>query len=233
MNVAGTVIAEKRDTTYEKIETLFDRDPADMRHVIFGQFRDPAFALINTWMVTEKIHGTNVRVILEDGQVRIGGKTDDAAMPLFLLDAIKGLLPAETVVGAFAEGAYAVLYGEGYGPKIQKGGGSYRSDPSFRLFDVMVWGDDGRGGEKWWWLNWPSVVDIATKLAIETVPVLARSANLEEALSFVERPSTVALAENDPVGQHPQEGIVARTEPLLFTRRGRRLIWKLKARDLV
>ncbi|GAF90713.1 unnamed protein product, partial [marine sediment metagenome] len=43
-------------------------------------------------------------------------------------------------------------------------------------------------------------------------------------------PSTVAQREGGKE-HYPIEGIVARTKPLLFTRRGDRLIWKLKVKD--
>lgn len=228
-------------TEYPKIETLFNRNPEDMKHVIVGQLRDPAFGLVDKWLVTEKIDGTNVRIIYENGEVRIGGKTDNASMPLFLLDVLNAAFTAERFdeiwPTADAPGDLGdivpprvVLYGEGYGPRIQKGGGNYRSDPAFRLFDVRVWGDDSRGGGKWWWLDWPNVEDVANKLGIATVPVLAENATLDYAAEFVNTRSVVASLESASIIDH--EGIVCRTVPLLFNRRGHRVMWKLKGRDL-
>ena len=67
-----------------------------------------------------------------------------------------------------------LLFGEGYGPKIQ-GGGKYREDQSFVLFDVKV-GD--------WWLNREAVDDVAEKLDIESVPVIGHG-TLQDAIDIV------------------------------------------------
>lgn len=204
---------------YPKIETLFVRDTKTFK--VTNVLRLPEFDLVKRWLATEKIDGTNVRVFFEvGGQVRFGGKTDNAQMPTFLLSHLQDTFPLELFGVAFDEGAVGVLYGEGYGPKIQKGGGNYRDNVSFRLFDVRV-GD--------WWLNWDDVEDVAYKLGIQTVPVLTRGVSLEDAVGVLRVHSEVAAVEanNDII----QEGIVARTDPLLMTRNGHRLMWKLKAKD--
>ena len=118
-----------------------------------------------------------------------------------------------------------ILFGEGYGAKIQNGG-AYRQDASFRLFDVRV-GD--------WWLEPENIADVAQKLNISTVPVfgeidfLPKSATDLFTILKNEGRSTVAL-EDGGTGCHA-EGLVARTCPLLLTRRRDRLMWKLKFRD--
>jgi len=231
---------------YPKIETIFNRDPDDMKHVIWGEFREPAFETVSRWHVTEKVDGTNVRVFLEqtvpqsDGtsaavlgpcegttpRVRFGGRTKDAQMHVSLISALEAMFPVDIVAPAFDPDTSAILFGEGYGPKIQKGGGLYRADQGFRLFDVLVFGRAGRP----WWLEWDDVQDIADKLDIDTVPVLMHDTTLDDALKLVEAPSTVAY--QDGGAGLPQEGIVARSVPLLFDRRGRRVMWKLKTRDL-
>ena len=204
---------------YRKIETLFVRDTKTFK--VTNELRLPEFDLVKRWLATEKIDGTNVRVFFEvGGQVRFGGKTDNAQMPTFLLSHLQDTFPLELFGVAFGEGAVGVLYGEGYGPKIQKGGGNYRDNVSFRLFDVRV-GD--------WWLNWDDIEDVARKLSIQTVPVLYRSAPLEDVLKALHVRSQVALVE--AANDITQEGIVARTDPLLMTRNGHRLMWKLKAKD--
>lgn len=205
---------------YPKIETLFVRDTKTFK--VTDELRLPEFDLVKRWLVTEKIDGTNVRVFFDDteGTVRYGGRTDNAQMPTFLLAHLQEVFTVGAFRRAFDPGAEAVLFGEGYGPKIQKGG-NYRSDVSFRLFDVRV-GD--------WWLNWGDVEDVARKLCIETVPVLNRDASLHSATASLRRPSEVAGAEGGD-SAFVQEGIVARTDPLLMTRNGHRLMWKLKAKD--
>lgn len=210
-------------TEYPKIETLYRRDERSFK-VIPTEIRLPEFALVSRWLVTEKIDGTNIRVHLKHGEVVYGGRTDAAQLHASVVDWLRSQLPAEKVRAAFEPHTEAVLFGEAYGPKIQKGGGLYRGDVAFRLFDVL-----SVSPERDLWLGWTSVVDIAAKLGIFHVPVLAEDATLEEAVALVRRPSFVA--ELDGGTGCEQEGVVCRTEPLLLTRRGDRVMWKLKGND--
>jgi len=120
------------------------------------------------------------------------------------------------------------LFGEGYGPKIQKGG-NYRPDMSLRLFDVWIEDDKNRLGG--WWLEPEDVADVAGKLGISTVPYWDEM-TLEEIVEIVKEgtPSEVSKREAGTEG-YLIEGAVARTKPLMFTRRGLRVMWKIKTRD--
>lgn len=208
---------------YPKIQTVFERDE-QTRKVILGKLRLPEFGLISHWMVTEKIDGTNLRVHLKpDGSVAYGGRTDAAQLHASLVEWLQVNLPADRVSSAFDPNTEAWLFGEGYGPKIQKGG-LYRSAVSFRLFDVVV-----VGANRLWWLTLENVIDVARKLGVVTVPVIGSCLDFASAVAMVQRPSTVAK-EDGGVGCE-QEGIVCRTDPPVFDRRGERLIWKLKLRD--
>lgn len=219
---------------YPKIETLFDRGEDFV--VDTTKFRLPEFENIKRWHVTEKIDGTNVRVMYKTtgspdnlGRVTFGGRTDDASMPTFLLNMLQETFTLEKLLAAFTPSApnevlEVVLYGEGYGPKINKGG-NYRSQEqgvSFRLFDVRV-------GQ--WWLNWNNIEDVARKLDISTVPVLADAVGLDWLIGLVQEEFNSVVAEQERRVGFTAEGVVARTDPLLFTRKGERLMWKLKARD--
>lgn len=225
-------------TEYPKIETLFNRNKETFKVETHLGYRLPEFGLIKSWWLTEKIDGTNIRIeYLPEGlpadqysasqpssDVYIKGRTDNADIPPILGEVLYEMFPVEKLKEVFDQDARVVLYGEGYGARIQKGGGDYREGVSFRLFDVKV-GD--------WWLNWENVVGVAESLGIKTVPSLSVPATTGEALyvlrvQFIE--STVAL-EDGGNGRMP-EGIVARTNPLLFTRKGERLMWKLKHKDL-
>lgn len=208
---------------YPKIETLFDRD--SRFRVMLGHLRMPEFALPSQWLITEKIDGTNVRIILDrTGSVSYHGRTLQVQLHSHLLDILRSSLPSERVRSAFDPETDAIIFGEGYGQKIQSGG-LYRNDPSIRIFDVVVFGQSG----KVWWLNWENVEDVARKLGVLTVPVIARSCSLGDAITLVWGHSLVAA--EDSRQKSDREGIVARTDPLLFTRAGARLMWKLKIRD--
>ena len=219
---------------YPKLETIWNRNDSTFK-VQPGAFRQSEFALLKTWHVTEKIDGTNVRVLLQSipssdselpsSAVSYRGRTDAAQMPVVLFEALQQILPAPQVAAAFDPDTNAVLFGEAYGPKIQKGGGLYRSNPGFRLFDVVVFGGDGRA----WWLTWENITSVAEKLGIRTVPVLTSATSLEDACVLVSGPSQTAKEDGGP--GRDREGVVARAEPPLFTRSGRRLMWKLKTKD--
>lgn len=212
------------NTEYPKIETLFDRDSQTFK-VIPDAVRCPEFLLVNRWLLTEKIDGTNIRVHLVGGKLHFFGRTDNAQMQPNVQAALDEIFPSVEAVAAAFDFADpdVVLYGEAYGPRVQKSGGNYRQgQPSFRLFDVKVGS---------WWLNWEDVVDVAAKIGVETVPVLGSVSTLEQAVVFTrELKSHVAQIENGNA-DFAAEGVVARSNPLLFNRRGQRVMWKLKAKD--
>lgn len=205
---------------YPKINTLFERDPETFI-VDPSRLKSPVLATINAWDVTEKIDGTNIRVMLSaEGEVSFGGRSNKAQIPGDLMAYLQAKFPApllsETLWLGDARHS-VVLYGEGYGAGIQKGG-AYRQDKAFILFDVLV-------ADKWW-LNRDAVEDIAAGLGIDSVPYLGRM-TLEEIVECVRSPFT------SQIGTAMAEGIVARPIETLFDKNGDRLIIKLKTRDFI
>lgn len=203
---------------YPKIQTVYLRDPGtNFKTLLEGEFSLPCFEYLsgNEWVFTEKVDGTNIRVMFDGERITFGGKTDDAQIPSFLVSRLQEVfLPQiETFRVKFAEGV--CLYGEGYGAKIQKGGGNYRSDQDFVLFDVKV-GD--------WWLERPSVEEIARELKLDTVPIIG-SGTLYDMVQKTKN------GFHSCWGNFEAEGIVARPLVELKSRRGDRIITKLKHRD--
>ena len=203
---------------YHKIQSLFKRDEKTKRFT--DEFSLPEFEYLfeNKWVLTEKVDGTNIRVMWDGENVTFGGKTDNASMPTFLLyklqELFEGTINKQKLKAIFA--SPVCLYGEGYGAKIQKGGGNYIPDGvSFVLFDVKI-GD--------WWLQREDVEEIGAKLNLKVVPILGEK-TLSEAIEFVKKgfPSQW--------GDFLAEGVVARPKIELKTRRGDRIITKLKYRD--
>lgn len=209
---------------YTKIQTLFKRDMANKGRIIEGDWSLPEFGYLqnNVWQFTEKVDGTNIRVsaaFYDDGrkELRFGGRTDAAQIPTHLLNALAEMLTFDKFAAAF-EGQDLVpvtLYGEGYGAKIQKGGGNYRQDQSFVLFDVLV-GD--------WWLQREDVEDVARKLGIDVVPIVGQG-TLEDAIELVRD------GMKSTWGDFASEGLVLRPSVELKTRSGHRVIGKIKHRD--
>ena len=210
---------------YCKIETLYVRDKETFK--VTDEIRCPEFENIKKWLVTEKIDGTNVRVLYTDYgeqeyKIEFRGRTDKADMPPFLQKELERMFSHTKTLEIFNEATNVCLYGEGYGARIQKGGGNYREGVSFRLCDVWI---DG------WWLKWDDVVDVADKLAIRTVPRFGVR-TLEEAIKCVWMKSSLAKEENNR-SDVDAEGIVVRSYPLMLFRSGNPIMWKLKKRDFV
>ena len=209
---------------YPKIETLFNRDKETFK-IIEGDVRLPEFSNIIWWHVTEKIDGTNIRIIYnsEVNRVDIRGRTDKAQTPKFLQKYLRHLFIPERLEFAFQEPeGEVVLYGEGYGARIQKGGGNYRpKDVSFRLFDVKIGN---------WWLEPNSIDEIAEKLGILTVPYLGIMEK-PQIIEFIKSEPKSVVAYQDSGQDYIMEGVVARSHPLVLRRNGRRVIFKLKVND--
>ena len=94
----------------------------------------------NQWEFTEKVDGTNIRVVWDGHQVSFYGRTDKAQIPNHLMVRLEEMFGGEANEQIFEQtfgSSNAVLYGEGYGPKIQNGG-LYRDTVDFILFDVAV-----------------------------------------------------------------------------------------------
>ena len=205
---------------YHKIETLYERDITGSKKLIEGKFCNETVEFLkdNIWVFTEKIDGTNVRIHWDGHKVTFGSRTERSSIPADLMNYLIATFGDEDTEQVFEQkfGEKEVtLYGEGYGPKIQKVGGLYRSDVSFILFDVLI-GD--------MWLTRGSVEDIAVAFGIDVVPEVL-TGTLAEAVEFVKKKP---LSE---IGTAPMEGVVGRPMVEVLDRRGRRVIVKIKARD--
>ena len=75
------------------------------------------------------------------------------------------------------------------------------------------------------------IEDIAIKLGIKTVPYLGMKTITEAVIFIRSKPNSIVAKEEMGITDHPMEGIVARTHPLLLMRNGKRLMWKLKVND--
>lgn len=199
---------------YPKIETLFDRD--ENFKVIPNKLRNSSYGIIKTWQFTEKIDGTNIRIIWQDGKLKFGGRTENAQLPADLIQHLYEIVDINKLKEIFPE-TDAIIYGEGYGAGIQKGGG-YSHTKEFVIFDVFV--------ENKWWLNWENTYDIAKKLNLKTVPYLGEF-TLEEGIKIAKNGFASKLA----ISNISAEGIVGRTCETLYDKKFNRMIIKLKTKD--
>lgn len=211
---------------YHKIQTIFKRDPeTKMKTLLQNKFSLPEFEYLknNEWIFTEKVDGTNIRVKFDGKNITFGGKTDNAQIPNQLVNKLNELfLPLQdefkdifTIDPALERKPQICLYGEGYGAKIQKGGGNYRQDQSFVLFDVKI--DD-------WWLLRKDIEEIAHKLSIEVVPIIGHG-------TLFDMVEVAKKGFNSKWGNFTAEGIVARPLIELKSRNDKRIITKIKHKD--
>ena len=207
---------------YHKIQSVYLRDPANkFRTFLEGQWACPEFGYLADceWTFTEKIDGTNVRVYWDGANVKFGGRTDDAQMPMFLLERLSEVFTADKLASVLGPQGDVTLFGEGYGAKIQKGGGNYIPNGcSFILFDIA-------GGETWFERS--KVEETGDALDIPIVPVVGRGC-LRLAIDMV-RSGFNSWRAATPETQ--AEGLVMRPSTELRTRMGHRIITKVKAKD--
>ncbi len=206
---------------YPKINTIFKRclEPRNPHRgkLIDGDWSRPEFDLLQNipWEATEKVDGTNIRVSWDGAQVQFAGKTEESQIPPKLLTRLNELFTADKFKRL--EMVPMVIFGEGYGNKIRKAGRDYIPDGvDFVTFDV--WCGD-------LWLETGNVIDIATNLGVEHVPYIP-FVTLHDALGLAEDgiQSKQGCAKN-------AEGLVLRAPLGMLTRRGSRIITKIKTKD--
>lgn len=203
---------------YPKIQTIYKRDMANKGALLEGQWSLPEFEYLakNPWIFTEKVDGTNIRVMVDIDKILFGGRTSAAQIPDNLLARLQEIFFEEKrLLHEMFPTGNTILYGEGYGGGIQKGGGKYRPDPGFVLFDVKVGS---------WWLQREAVRDVAVKLGLDWVPVMGEGTLYEAA-------ERARNGFESRWGDFMAEGLVMRPTCELFARNGTRIIAKIKYKD--
>lgn len=204
---------------YNKIDTVFNRDIYGTKRLIVDSWRNEAVEYLkdSRWQFTEKFDGTNIRVIWDGHSISFAGRTDKAIIPQHLLEYLNKTFSTQEVEQLFEQvygDKQVILFGEGYGYKIQNGG-NYRNDVSFILFDVMI-------GENY--QERQLVEETAVMLGIDVVPIVLEG-TIEEAIEFVKKHP------KSTVGTAFMEGVVGRPAVELRDRTGKRIIVKIKYSD--
>ncbi len=152
-----------------------------------------------------------------DIKVSFHGRTDKAQIPVDLVNRLVELFGGETNEQLFEQKfgeTEVILFGEGYGEKIQNGG-AYRKGQDFILFDVMI-GDNYQPREV--------VEDIARYFGIDSVPIVLEG-TINEGVAYVKNKP------KSKIGTADSEGLVGRPKVELRDRCGKRIIVKIKVRD--
>jgi hypothetical protein len=203
---------------YHKIKALFERDE-QTKKTVEGRYGSEAVQYLanNLWQFTEKINGVNIRIYWDGHRVNFYGRTDITEIPTTLVNRLSNLFLGEANEQLFEQKfgeTEVILFGEGYGEKIQSGG-AYRNGQDFILFDVMI---DGKYQQR------EDVEDIAKYFGIDTVPIIFEG-TLQEAVDYVK------TKPKSKIGTADSEGLVGRPKVELLDRNGERVITKIKVRD--
>lgn len=234
----------KINSLYKREGWYFDEDiknnPAHQKgrqSLIIGDYARPEFGCIKRWQLQEKIDGMNIRVHMRrvelgptpDQPIRymwIGpeyhGRRGDSMLPASLVHELDKIFKCDRMqefLNNHGDLSDAWFFGEGYGPKIQKGGGNYRKDQGFILFDV-VW--NGQWSAKEW------VMKNAEELGIPYAPYIGVMSE-EEMVEYV-KSKPLSLCSITP---QVMEGVIARPEYPLYLPHGAPLMMKLKVKDMV
>lgn len=233
--------------TYPHIDTCFKRE-MDKSSPYYNCIRpneplvDPVFDWARKvgikFECTEKVDGTNMSIYIipemgpidpnggspkHEYKMEVHGKTEKAQLNPKLLENIYRKWPIEKLVEVFSKDGVGptdtiILYGEGYGAGIQKGGNYIKNDVDFRLFDVQI----GK-----FWLEREALEDIASKLSMDIVPVIGEM-TIDEAIEYVKKGFKSTIAENK---DYDAEGLVLKFPMGLLKRNGGRIMTKIKTCD--
>ncbi len=184
-------------------------------------------------IVTEKVHGSAMRIGVTDGRVRIGGRrlefTDirpDTREGLCFVQYVLATGLDKKVLSACA-GHDVIYYGEWHGsgspkknwPQVQKGI-RYIDGNDFRIFDVKV---DGK------YIPQDEVAGWAAKIDLKTMPVLYRGQPDETIFnSLIDTMSRVGAENGISDPENTIEGIVIRPPTFVWDEKGNPVMAKYK-----
>lgn len=204
---------------YHKIQSPWKRD--HNTGAFLPEWSRPEFNYLKNlqWQWSEKLDGTNVRIILQKDTIDIRGRTNNAEFHPDLLTILQQKFDVKRLQEVFTAPEVS-LYGEGIGPKIQKGGGLLSpSGPNFVLFDIRIGNT---------WFTQEDMRNIAKQLGILAAPFHGYGTILEA--REIVKGGFLSYLPGSVVGTQA-EGLVLRPYWELLDRRGNRIITKLKTKD--
>ena len=203
---------------YHKIKTVHLRD--EVTHKLTNKFREETVEYLqnNEWIFTEKIDGTNIRILWNGHTFEFKGRTDNAQIPKQLNTRLTEIFMNDEMEQIFEQkfnDTEVLLFGEGYGAKIQNGG-NYSPTQEFILFDVMI---------KGMYLTKDAMIDIANFINIKHVPFINELSTINQAVEYVKSNPLSKL------GNKQMEGVVGTPNVRLLDAQGNRIIVKIKCKD--
>ena len=191
-------------------------------------------------VVQEKIDGTNICVswLPDEGRFDYYSRNGHTVPPL-----IEQVLHKTFIPDKWEGREEALIYGEAFGPGIQKKGMSYGPEKRFAVFDVLH--PSGR------FMNLNSMTEYCSEVGVEVVPRLEESILLssrasqcpiwsimegEEIYMYTEddfRPEVTSVIPEEGLFRNQKpEGVILRPALDLLDNRGKRVMFKHKPADL-
>jgi ATP-dependent RNA circularization protein (DNA/RNA ligase family) len=205
---------------YPKIKNIFNFD--EKYRSITG-IQEPFNTLRDiTWIGTEKVDGTNTRVIWDGHTITVKPRLDTSAPAKFIVDFWNETFCTKEMEYIFEQEFgedEVILFGETFGPKVQTNGELYSDKLRFCLFDIYH-------ANGWW--RYEGVKAFADRLGLFCAPIVFRG-TLNQAIDFVKGHQVSTINPN-----HEMEGIVLEPEvDGLYGRDCFKLKCKCKYQDLV
>ena len=177
------------------------------------------------WHCSEKLDGINIRIVcdLEKNSFQFFGRSDKAIIPQPLeLVLSRTIHNIKNNLSAFSSthSKQLVLFGEGFGNNIRKGGLYLGKNVDLNVFDCYAFISE----EKGFWLNTEHLKELAGALKIKMTPELSPM-NIREASEFVKK------GFKSQHGTAIAEGLVLKSRYPLYDTFGERLIFKMKTKD--
>lgn len=209
---------------YQKIPTLYKFNNETKRYtsVIFDENVEYLKKL--TWLVSEKIDGTNIRVFYDGHRVCWSGRTDKSTLPKEIEQLLQNTFGESEIIFEQLFGEKEVLlFMECYGGKIQ--GGAYGGQERLIGFDVMVNGS---------YLDKRTIAPIFEKFGVPTIGFMEIQGLqwiIDEVKDAAKRPNYY-ISEYCKKGTTTIEGFVCVPACRLYDNKGKRIIVKIKVCDL-
>jgi len=212
-------------TKYAKFSSPFKKDDEFLNTKKLSQILPKG-----NWIVTEKINGTNIRIILtkpdenNKREIFIGSrrellnKEDKTSIPY--LECIKEINLNKLEEYFKDVNSTVIIYGEGYGAGVQKGG-IYSSKKNFRVFDIRI-------GYAYQDFDYVQKVCIDNQLNIVPIFGDVDTISYEGCITDLMNFKETLIKEGN--GGKP-EGLVYKFEPVLLNKYKKRLIFKVKFKD--
>lgn len=185
---------------------------AEIDHPLFGAYTEienmrnfpTVFESGEPVLLSEKIHGTQCRLGLIEGEPMAGSKQlrrkrpGDDRFESSIYWYPFSLTPVRTLLEQLSQKhQQVILFGEVFGSKIQSFHYGLEGRPGFRAFDLLL---DGR------YVDWPDFLELCAQYNVDTVPALASLPfDLVEIKAFSE--GKTQLMEQ---AAHIREGVVVR-----------------------